>query len=62
MKEKTKDLIKKFLKVVFGLLLIMAGVYGCIRWWPQLLSLILGAIGIIVILVGLMFVFIGFSD
>jgi len=62
MKEKTKDLIKKFLKVVFGLLLIMAGVYGCIKWWPQLLSLILGAIGIIVIFVGLIFVFIGFSD
>ncbi len=62
MKDKTKDLIKKFLKVVFGLLLIMVGVYGCIRWWPQLLSLILGAIGIIVIFIGLMFVFIGFSD
>jgi len=62
MKEKTKDLIKKFFKVVFGLLLIMAGVYGCIRWWPQLLSLIMGVIGPIVILVGLMFVFIGFSD
>jgi len=62
MKDKIKDLIKKFLKVVFGLLLIMVGVYGCIRWWPQLLSLILGAIGIIVIFIGLMFVFIGFSD
>ena len=62
MKEKTRDLIKKFFKVVFGLLLITAGVFCCIRWLPQLLSLIMGAIGPIVILVGLMFVFIGFSD
>ncbi len=62
MREKTKDLTKKFFKVTFGLLLIIAGICSCIRWWPQLLSLIMGAIGPIIILVGLMFVFIGFSD
>ena len=62
MKEKTRDSLKKWFKIMLGLLLIIAGVYGCIRWWPQLLSLIMGAIGLIVILIGLMFVFIGFSD
>ncbi len=62
MKEKTRDSLKKCFKIILGLLLIMAGVYACIRWWPHLLSLIMGAIGPIVILVGLMFVFMGFSD
>ena len=62
MREKTKDSIKKCFKIILGLLLIIAGAYGCIRWWPQLLTLIMGAIGPIVILIGLMFVFIGFSD
>lgn len=62
MKEKTRDSIKKCFKIILGLLLIIVGVFGCIRWWPQLLSLIMGAIGPIVIIIGLMFVFIGLSD
>ncbi len=45
MKEKTRDSLKKCFKIILGLLLIMAGVYACIRWWPHLLSLIMGAIG-----------------
>jgi len=65
MKEKTRDLIKKFFKVVFGLLLITAGVCTYVTWYkwlPNLLTLIKGAFGLIIILIGLMFVFIGFSD
>ena len=62
MKEKTRDSIKKCLKIILGLLLIIVGIFGCIRWWPHLLTLIKGAIGPFVILIGLMFVFIGLSD
>jgi hypothetical protein len=65
MKEKTKDLLKKYFKVLLGLVLIIAGVctyaiWG--KWWPDLLTLIKGVLGLIIILIGLMFVFIGFSD
>ena len=62
MKEKTRDSIKKSFKIILGLLLIIAGICVCIRWWPHLLTLIKGAFGLIIILIGLMFVFIGFSD
>ncbi len=62
MRQKTNDLIKKTFKVLFGLVLVIVGIYGCIRWWPHLLTLIKGAIGPFVILIGLMFVIIGLSD
>ena len=65
MREKTRDSLKKWFKIILGLLLIIAGVctyatWG--KWWPDLLTLIKGALGLVIILIGLMFVFIGFSD
>jgi len=62
MKEKTKDLLKKYFKVLLGLVLIIAGVYGCIYWWAELKDLIKGFIGPFIALIGFLFVFIGFSD
>jgi len=65
MKEKTKDLVKKYFKVLLGLLLIIVGVctYATwYKWWPDLLTLIKGVLGLVIILIGLMFVFMGFSD
>ncbi|MBA3064456.1 hypothetical protein FP803_03385 [Candidatus Woesearchaeota archaeon] len=65
MKEKTKDSVKKFFKIILGLLLIIAGVCTYVtwyKWWPQLWTLIRGVLGLIIILIGLMFVFMGFSD
>jgi predicted RND superfamily exporter protein len=65
MDEKTKNTVGKYFKILFGLLLIVVGVstyatWG--RWWPELLILIKGSIGAVVALIGLMFMFIGFSD
>ena len=62
MKEKTKDLLKKYFKVLLGLVLIIAGIYGCIYWWPELKDLIKGFVGPFIVLIGLLFVFMGFSD
>ena len=65
MNEKTKDMVGKYFKILFGLLLIIVGIstyatWG--KWWPELLDLIKGSLGIIIALIGLMFMFIGFSD
>ena len=53
---------KSLFKIILGLLLIVASVYLIVRWWPDVLSLIKGAIGIFVLLLGLLFLILGFSD
>ncbi|MDD5086289.1 MAG: hypothetical protein PHV16_00910 [Candidatus Nanoarchaeia archaeon] len=65
MSEKTKETVGKYFKILFGLLLIIVGIstyatWG--KWWPELLILIKGSLGIFVAFVGLIFMFIGFSD
>lgn len=65
MKEKTRNSLKKWFKIILGLLLIIAGICTYVtwgKWLPDLLALIKGAFGLIIILIGIMFVFIGLSD
>jgi len=49
---KAKNAGKAALKVVFGLVLLVLGVLAIAVWWQDLLTLIKGAIGIILILAG----------
>ena len=53
------------LKLVFGLLLIIASVYAVVVWpnfRHSLLTLLQGAIPIIIFLIGLVFLLLGFED
>jgi len=55
-------MLKKSLKIIFGLILILVGLGSYMWWWPQLVILFKGAIGLIVALIGLVFILIGASD
>ncbi|MCD4666860.1 hypothetical protein K8R47_03555 [archaeon] len=56
------DLAKSLFKVIFGLLLIVGGVYLISIWWPSVWTLIKGSVGIIIGLIGLLLLLLGFSD
>jgi len=56
------DIVKTLLKVFFGLLLVLVGVYGLYNWWEPFLTLLEGSIPAFVILIGLIFLLVGFSD
>ena len=52
----------KIVKVLVGIMLIVAGVYSYRWWWPELLVVVKGCLGAFVALVGLVVVMIGWSD
>ena len=56
------DIVKALLKVFFGLLLMLAGIFGIVKWWGPFLTLLKGSIPVLVILIGLIFLLVGFSD
>ncbi|MBS3141640.1 hypothetical protein J4405_05875 [Candidatus Woesearchaeota archaeon] len=58
------DIVKALLKVFFGLLLMLVGIffYGYYKWWDSFLILLKGSIPAVVILIGLVFLLVGFSD
>lgn len=62
MAKKIGQIIKKTLKVVVGLLLIAAGVLSYLWWWPDLLTLIKGGLGLFVAFIGLIVIMVGLSD
>ena len=42
----------KALKIILGIVLILLGIAGIVIWFPAVLTLIKGAIGIVVLLAG----------
>lgn len=52
----------KVAKIVFGVILILLGIWSYTYWWRELLILFKGGVGLIVILIGLVFILIGWSD
>lgn len=46
-------MLSKLIKVVIGLVLVGLGAYSIYLWWPDLLVLIKGGIGLCLILAGL---------
>jgi hypothetical protein len=53
--EKKSNVSKMVLKVLIGIVLMALGAVSIYYWWPELLVIIKGMIGIILILVGLIF-------
>jgi len=53
------------LKIVIGLLLIVAAVYSFfppMNWWDEFLTLLKGGLPILVGMIGLVFLLLGFED
>lgn len=46
-------MLGKLIKVLIGLVLVGLGVWTIMLWWPDLLTLIKGGIGLCLILAGL---------
>ncbi len=49
-------------KLLAGAIFLILGILWAMRWWPQLLGLIKGSIGISVILLGMLLVLLSVSD
>ena len=56
--------VAKLAKIVLGLILVLVGIWSYIpwQWYNDLLVLIKGGIGIVIILIGMVFILIGWSD
>ena len=55
----------KALKIIMGLLVVLAGLYSYIQWPGNLAALwtiIKGSVGLIVILIGLLLILVGFTE
>ncbi|MFA5310754.1 MAG: hypothetical protein WC355_00315 [Candidatus Omnitrophota bacterium] len=48
-----KKVISTILKVILGLVFLGLGVAAILRWWPALLMIIKGSIGLFLILAGI---------
>ena len=52
-KADGKNMMSTLFKVVLGLAFLVLGVYTILRWWPQLLEIVKGCIGLFLILAGI---------
>ena len=52
-KADGKKAIATLFKVVLGLAFLLLGVLAILKWWPQLLEIIKGCIGLFLILAGI---------
>jgi hypothetical protein len=55
-KKQSKD-AKRYLQMLIGAILIVAGIYGiAMWWWDELYVLIKGGLGLVIALVGLIII------
>ena len=57
--------MNKYLKIILGLIIILAGVYVYVAWTGALQALwtvVKGVIGLAVIMIGLLFLLLGFTE
>lgn len=52
-KQGEKNLLGNMVKVVIGLVLLVLGGLSLLKWWPELLILVRGAVGLFFILAGI---------
>ncbi len=50
--DKTSNTGKTAAKIILGIIFIILGLFALIRWWPSLVTLIKGFIGLFLILAG----------
>jgi len=59
--EKTGSAMK-WVKILFGILVVLAGLFLTWTFWPELWFVFKGLIGIVLIVVGIIIVAIGWTD
>ena len=52
-KAEPSKMMSTLLKVVLGIVFLVLGVYGVMRWWWALLIIIKGCLGLFLILAGI---------
>lgn len=52
-KTDVKKLMSTLFKVVLGLAFLLLGAIAILKWWPQLVDLVKGCIGLFLILAGI---------
>ena len=62
MAKEGGETAKKYMKIIFGLILILVGLGSYMYWYRDLWTLFKGAIGLIIAMIGLVFILIGASD
>ena len=50
--KKSSNTAKTTIKIILGMAFIILGLIALIRWWPSLLTIIKGCIGLFFILAG----------
>lgn len=53
---------KKAVKLILGVLLVLAGIFGIIWFLPEFITVIKGVIGVIVVLIGILVFALGWLD
>jgi Ca2+/Na+ antiporter len=61
-KKTLGEKAKKAGKIILGILLILAGIFGIIWYWSEFLEVLKGVIGVIAILIGIIVVALGWLD
>jgi uncharacterized membrane protein YkgB len=51
-KKQNKDSAKAAGKVTLGIIFIIVGILATVKWWPQLITVFQGCLGLFLILVG----------
>ena len=51
-KKQSKDSSKAAGKVILGIIFIILGILATVKWWPQLIEVFQGCIGLLLVLVG----------
>lgn len=51
-KPSDRNLVGSMMKVIIGLALLVLGGISILNWWPELLVLVRGAVGLFLILAG----------
>jgi hypothetical protein len=53
MAEEAKKIFSTIFKVILGLVFLVLGVLAILRWWPDLLTIVKGGIGLFLVLAGI---------
>ncbi|MFA5144717.1 MAG: hypothetical protein WC723_01735 [Candidatus Omnitrophota bacterium] len=52
-KAETKKVFSVISKVILGIVLLALGALAILKWWPQLLTIVEGCLGLFLILAGI---------
>jgi amino acid transporter len=60
--KSLKEKVSKFAKIFFGIIFVLGGLFLIWLFLPEFVVLLKGILGVIVILIGILLIFLGWSD